>query len=250
MRARDQITRRASCDRGRDGRAGPCGHRESPCGRKSRGGGRARDCWAGTSASSDPRVCLNAKGAAPKPGTAVRGAPLWEAVCQVKVCDGRAEIRAANPARLAPHKSPQALQYVRGSCGRTGSDGCLSGAGGARRRGAVPGRGGDAAFQSRRFAGQGSGRKPRTGAGRAGGDGPVAPAQAHHDQPVARRSPEGRQPLRPADRARAAGGDGGDRCRAAWRLDRGGRACAGRRDSRRRPACCWRQSTPARPRPA
>src|SRR3546814_598964 len=45
----------ASCGRACGARAGPCGRPGSPCGRKSRGGGRARDCWAEMSASYRPR---------------------------------------------------------------------------------------------------------------------------------------------------------------------------------------------------
>ena len=74
---------------------------------------------------------------------------------------------------------------------------------------------GHAALHRRRPARQGGRREPRAGPGRARRDGPVAAAQADHHQPLARRPAQGRQPLRPADRARAARGDGRDRRRAA-----------------------------------
>ena len=74
---------------------------------------------------------------------------------------------------------------------------------------------GQAGVQHRRPARQGGGREPRAGARRTARLRPGAAAEAHHRQPRARRPAEGRQPLRPADRARADGGDGRRRLRCA-----------------------------------
>ena len=67
---------------------------------------------------------------------------------------------------------------------------------------------GSSSIHHRRPAGQGGEGEPRTGTRRAVRLGPVAAAQADHRQPRARRPAQGGQPLRPADRA---GADGGDR---------------------------------------
>ena len=92
----------------------------------------------------------------------------------------------------------------------------------------MPDRPGPAALQPRRPARQGGRREPRASPCRACRDGPGAAAQANHHQPFARRPAEGRQPLRPADCAGVARGDGGDRRRAVAGLDRGRRAGARR----------------------
>ena len=102
------------------------------------------------------------------------------------------------------------------------------------------------ALQPRRPAGQGGVGGARAGALGADHLGPRASGAPHHGQPRAGRPAEGRQPLRPADRARADGGDRRDparcteRLHGAWRarprrIDRaGGRRAAGR-DRRQRP---------------
>ena len=79
-------------------------------------------------------------------------------------------------------------------------------------------------------------REPRAGARGAARLRPGAAAEAHHRQPRAGRPAEGRQPLRPADRARADGGDGRRRRRTRsaehvvlGELALDGRITAGRR---------------------
>ncbi len=113
----------------------------------------------------------------------------------------------ANPDRsMRPHSTGDQSRSKRGigkaprhegkhlegdTLGRTGSHGRLSGARGTRGRSAVPGRARAPALQHRRPARQGRGRKPRTGAGRAFGDGTGAASQADHDQPLPRRPAQG-----------------------------------------------------------
>ena len=72
------------------------------------------------------------------------------------------------------------------------------------------------------------------------------PAAAHHRQSGARRPAQGRQPLRPADRARPAGGDRRDPARRGRAASRCSASSASTARSRRSPACCWRRSAPMR----
>ena len=105
---------------------------------------------------------------------------------------------------------------------------------------------GKAGIQHRRPARQGGGRKPRAGAGGAACLRPVAAAQAGHRQSRAGRPAQGRQPLRPADRARPDGGARRHSGRCARRLCRARRTRRSTARSPPSPACCRPRSAPMR----
>ena len=137
-------------------------------------------------------------------------------------------------------------------CGSSGaSDGAarlhggVRGHRGARRRRAGAGRARPAGVQRGRPARQGGVGGARAGARRADRLGARAAGAPHHREHGAGRPAEGRQPLRPADRARPDGGDRRDPARRgrglhgagrarARRLDRAGRGRAAGRDRRER----------------
>ena len=123
------------------------------------------------------------------------------------------------------------------------SNGRLRGHRGPRRRRAGAGGAGATRLQHRRPARQGGVGSQGARARGVGRLGPGAAGAPHHHQSGARRSAEGRQPLRSADRARPDGGDrrhsAGRHCRLhragrarSRRLDRAGRRRAAGRDRR------------------
>jgi hypothetical protein len=89
-------------------------------------------------------------------------------------------------------------------------------------------------------------REPRAGARGAGGDRPVAAAQADHGQPVAGRPAQGRLALRPADRARPARRDRRDPAETLAGYVAVGELGLDGSDRAGRPACCRPRSTPRR----
>ena len=127
---------------------------------------------------------------------------------------------------------------LRGTHGPARFHGGVRGHRGPRGRRAGAGRARPARLQHRRPARQGGLRGQGARARRAGRLGPRAAGAPHHHQSRARRSAEGRQPLRPADRARPDGGDRRGAARRAGRLHRAGRARPRRLDrgGRRRAA--------------
>ena len=118
--------------------------------------------------------------------------------------------------------------------GPAGRDGRVRGHRGPRGRRAGAGRARSAGVQRGRPARQGGVGSARAGARRAGRIGPGAAGAPHHRQSRARRPAEGRQPLRPADRARADGGDRRDPVRCAVGLHGAGRTRPRRLDRRGR----------------
>ena len=129
-----------------------------------------------------------------------------------------------------------ALSCTRGRDGHgpAGRDGRVRGHRGPRGRRAGAGRARSAGVQRGRPARQGGVGGARAGARRAGGVGPRAAGAPHHRQSRARRPAEGRQPLRPADRARPDGGDRRDPVRCAVGLHGAGRTWPRRLDRRGR----------------
>ena len=95
----------------------------------------------------------------------------------------------------------------------------------------------------RRQGGVGGARAGALGAGRLG---PGAAGAPHHRQPRPRRPAQGRQPLRPADRARPDGGDRRDPARCARTASRCWASSASTARSPRWRACCRRRSAPMR----